>query len=156
MGTNAFSLQWSKSFRHILPLPPPHSTPSLGSVAQGRLRLLTADASRRILESPLERVRRSYRLYVDGYALMPEHVRSLRSLFRRNIVSEHECFGASALFRSKEVAEQKCKQRQDGLCDHEIESKIQGLSELIGRRFVKIQDCFVILGVDCGCHGRRK
>jgi len=31
--------------------PAPHSTPSLGSVAQGRLRLFTTDASRRILES---------------------------------------------------------------------------------------------------------
>jgi len=66
------------------------------------------------------------------------------------------CFGASALFRSKKVAEQKRYQRQDGLCDHEIESKIQGIAEVIGRRFVKIQDCFVILGFDCGCQGRRQ
>ena len=66
------------------------------------------------------------------------------------------CFGASALFRSKKVAEQKRYQRQDGLCDHEIERKIQGIAEVIGRRFVKIQDCFVILGFDRGCQGWRQ
>jgi hypothetical protein len=41
----------AESFRHFLLLPSPHSTPSLRSVAQGRLRLFTMDASRRILES---------------------------------------------------------------------------------------------------------
>src|SRR3981189_2214073 len=60
MGTNAFSPQWPKSLRHILLLPSPHSTPSLRSVAQGRLRLLTTDASCRIFESALERVRCSF------------------------------------------------------------------------------------------------
>src|SRR5271154_2216624 len=43
MGTNTFSPQRADSFHHILLLPPPHSTPSLRSVAQGRLRLLTTD-----------------------------------------------------------------------------------------------------------------
>ena|SRR5208282_2608507 len=43
MGTHAFSPQRAESFRHILLLPSPHSTPSLRSVAQGRLRLLTTD-----------------------------------------------------------------------------------------------------------------
>src|SRR5260370_39589490 len=42
MGTNAFSTEWSKSFRHILLLPSPS--------------LVTADASCRIFESALERV----------------------------------------------------------------------------------------------------
>jgi len=78
MGTNAFSPQRAESFRHFLLLPSPHSTPSLRSVAQGRLHstpslrsvaqgrllLFTADASRRIFESALERVRRSFRLSV--------------------------------------------------------------------------------------------
>src|SRR6266849_360543 len=72
MGTNAFSPQRAESFRHFLLLPSPHSTPSLRSVAQGRLRLFTTDASRRILESALERVRRSFRLQVYGYVVMPE------------------------------------------------------------------------------------
>jgi hypothetical protein len=76
MGTNTFSPQRAESFRHFLLLPPPHSTPSLRSVAQGRLRLFTTDASRRIFESALERVRRSFRLQVYGYVVMPEHVHS--------------------------------------------------------------------------------
>jgi hypothetical protein len=53
MGTNACSAQRAESFRHILLLPPPHSTPSLRSVAQGRLRLLATDASRPILRVSL-------------------------------------------------------------------------------------------------------
>src|SRR6202051_2884857 len=79
MGTNTVSPQWPKSFRHILLLPSPHSTPSRRSVAQGRLRLFTTDASCRIFESALERVRGSYRLYVYGYVVMPEHVHLLLS-----------------------------------------------------------------------------
>jgi hypothetical protein len=54
----------------------------------------------------------------------------------------------STFFRSEQVAKQEGYQRQDGLCDHEIESKIQGLAELVGRRLVKFQDGFVILGLD--------
>jgi REP element-mobilizing transposase RayT len=41
--------------------------------------LLINDESRRIFESALERVRRSYRLCVYGYAVMPEHVHLLLS-----------------------------------------------------------------------------
>src|SRR2546429_4840530 len=41
--------------------------------------LLTTNASRRIFESALERVRRSYRLHVYGYVVMPEHVHILLS-----------------------------------------------------------------------------
>src|SRR5713101_5334191 len=44
-----------------------------------RRRLFTTDASYRIFESALERVRRSYRLYVYGYVVMPEHVHLLLS-----------------------------------------------------------------------------
>jgi len=44
-----------------------------------RRRLLTTHESRRIFESALERVRRSYRLYVYGYVVMPEHVHLLLS-----------------------------------------------------------------------------
>jgi putative transposase len=36
-----------------------------------RRRLFTTDASRRIFESALERVRRSFRLQVYGYVVMP-------------------------------------------------------------------------------------
>ena len=60
VGTDTFSRKRPESFRHLLLLPPPHSTPSLRSVAQGRLRLLTTDESRRIFESALERVRCSF------------------------------------------------------------------------------------------------
>ena len=44
-----------------------------------RRRLLTTDESRRIFELALERVRRSYRLHVYGYVVMPEHVHLLLS-----------------------------------------------------------------------------
>src|ERR1700682_946426 len=44
-----------------------------------RRRLFTTDASRQIFESALERVRRSYRLCVYGYVVMPEHVHLLLS-----------------------------------------------------------------------------
>jgi putative transposase len=44
-----------------------------------RRRLLTTDESRRIFESALERVRRSFRLHVYGYVVMPEHVHLLLS-----------------------------------------------------------------------------
>src|ERR1700682_2357394 len=74
MGTDTFSTQRAESFRHVLLLPSPHSTPSLRSVAQGRLRLFPTDASRRTFESALERVRRSFRLQVYRYVIMPEHV----------------------------------------------------------------------------------
>src|SRR5260370_22515541 len=52
-----------------------------------RRRLLTTDESRRILESALERVRRSYRLYVYGYVVMPEHVHLLLSEPQRDTSS---------------------------------------------------------------------
>lgn len=39
--------------------------------------LLTTDESRRIFESALERVRRSYRLYIYGYVVMLDHVHLL-------------------------------------------------------------------------------
>ena len=44
-----------------------------------RRRLFTTDASRRIFESALERVRCSFRLQVYGYVVMPEHVHLLLS-----------------------------------------------------------------------------
>jgi putative transposase len=44
-----------------------------------RYRLLTTDASRHVFETALERVRRSYRLYVYGYVVMAEHVHLLLS-----------------------------------------------------------------------------
>ena len=88
MGTNAFSPQRAESFRHFLLLPLPHSTPSLRSVAQGRLRLFTTDASRQIFESALERVRRSFRLHVYGYVVMPEHVHLLLSEPQRDTSSD--------------------------------------------------------------------
>jgi putative transposase len=44
-----------------------------------RHRLFTTDASRRIFESALERVRRRFRLQLYGYVVMPEHVHLLLS-----------------------------------------------------------------------------
>jgi putative transposase len=53
-----------------------------------RHRLFTADASCRVFESALERVRRSYRLYVYGYVVMPEHVHLLLSESQRDTLAE--------------------------------------------------------------------
>jgi putative transposase len=44
-----------------------------------RRRLFTTDESRRVFESGLERVRRSFKLHVYGYVVMPEHVHLLFS-----------------------------------------------------------------------------
>ena len=44
-----------------------------------RQRFFATDESRRVFESALERVLRSYRLYVYGYVVMPEHVHLLLS-----------------------------------------------------------------------------
>jgi putative transposase len=41
--------------------------------------LLASDSARRTFETALERVRRSYQLYVYGYVVMPEHVHLLLS-----------------------------------------------------------------------------
>jgi putative transposase len=41
--------------------------------------LLSADASKRVFESALERVRRSFGLRVYGYVVMPDHVHLLLS-----------------------------------------------------------------------------
>src|ERR1700731_3752942 len=53
-----------------------------------RHRLFTTDASRRIFESALERVRRSFRLQVYGYAVMPEHVHLLLSEPKRDTLAD--------------------------------------------------------------------
>jgi putative transposase len=53
-----------------------------------RRRLLTTDASIRIFESALERVRRSFRLQVYGYAVMPEHVHLLLSEPQRDTLAD--------------------------------------------------------------------
>jgi putative transposase len=44
-----------------------------------RRALFISDASRRVFESALERVRRSFRLRVYGYVVMPEHIHLLVS-----------------------------------------------------------------------------
>jgi REP-associated tyrosine transposase len=53
-----------------------------------RRRLLTTDASRRIFESALERVRRSFRLQVYGYVVMSEHVHLLLSEPQRDTLAD--------------------------------------------------------------------
>src|SRR5205807_3949326 len=53
-----------------------------------RRRLFTTDTSCRIFESALERVRRSYRLYVYGYVVMPEHVHVLLSEPQRDTLAD--------------------------------------------------------------------
>ena len=53
-----------------------------------RRRLLTTDASCRIFESALERVRRSFKLQVYGYVVMPEHVHLLLSEPQRDTLAD--------------------------------------------------------------------
>src|SRR5437588_4240018 len=53
-----------------------------------RRRLFTTDASRRIFESALERVRRSFKLQVYGYVVMPEHVHLLLSEPQRDTLAD--------------------------------------------------------------------
>jgi hypothetical protein len=78
-GLTRFQHSWQSHFVTFCCYQSPHSTPSLRSVAQGRRRLFTTDASFRIFESALERVRRRFRLQVYGYAVMPEQVHLLLS-----------------------------------------------------------------------------
>ena len=100
MGTDTFSPQWPRSFRHILLLPSPHSTPSLRSVAQGRLRLLPrtqADESSnqggtshpKIAKSAILGcgTQRSFKLQVYEYVVLPEHVRLLLSELQQDTSS---------------------------------------------------------------------
>ena len=49
------------------------------STCYHRHSLFTSDASRRVFESALERVRRSFRLRVYGYVVMPDHIHLLVS-----------------------------------------------------------------------------
>ena len=53
-----------------------------------RRQLFTTDESRRIFESALERVRRSFRLDVYGYVVMPEHVHLLLSEPQRDTLAD--------------------------------------------------------------------
>jgi hypothetical protein len=87
LGTNAFSPQRAESFRHFLLVPDPYrnSEPQRLEAASVSTALRhewnscpsrSADAGRRIFESALERVRRSFRLQVYGCVVMPEHVQS--------------------------------------------------------------------------------
>jgi putative transposase len=50
--------------------------------------LFTTDASRRIFENALERVRRNFRLRVYGYVVMPEHIHLLVSEPERNTLAD--------------------------------------------------------------------
>src|SRR5260221_14217050 len=82
-----------------------------------RGRLLTTDASRRIFESALERVRRSYRLQVYGYVVMPEHVHLLLSEPQRDTSN-----GGTAPLKPKPgLSGPPVKVREDGpACEEEI------------------------------------
>src|SRR6266568_560835 len=53
-----------------------------------RRRLFTTDASRRTFETALERVRRSFRLQVYGYVIMPEHVHLLLSESQQDTLAD--------------------------------------------------------------------
>ena len=53
-----------------------------------RRRQFITDASRRIFESALERVRRSFRLQVYGYVVMPEHVHLLLSEPKKDTLAD--------------------------------------------------------------------
>ena len=77
--------------------------------------LLTPDAAKQIFENALERIRRSFRLCVYGYVVMPDHVhllvseperslladalKSLKQGVSRRLIGEAEHFLAKALLR---------------------------------------------------------
>ena len=50
--------------------------------------LLTPDAAKRIFENALERIRRSFRLCVYGYVVMPDHVHLLVSEPERSLLAD--------------------------------------------------------------------
>jgi len=113
--------------------------------------LLTTDASRRTFESALERVRRSFRLRVYGYVVMPEHVHLLLSEPQRDMSSSGtaplkpkdglngppNCFnkppvGSNGLFVGLNGRLVLSEPRQDALADA-LKSLKQGVSRrLIG------------------------
>src|ERR1700730_16631291 len=74
-----------------------------------RRRLLTTDASRRIFESALERVRRRFRPQVYGYVVMPEHVHLLRSEPQRDTVADSLKFVARTLYSGKALGKRVWK-----------------------------------------------
>lgn len=53
-----------------------------------RRAMFTTDASRRLFESALERVRRNFRLRIYGYVVMPEHIHLLVSEPQRGILAD--------------------------------------------------------------------
>ncbi len=96
-----------------------------------RRQLLTTDESRRIFESALERVRRSFRLQVYGYVVMPEHVHLLLSE-----PQEDSCSDRTAPLKPKDGLNGPpvllCEPQQDTLADA-LKSLKQGVSRrLIG------------------------
>jgi len=58
------------------------------STCYHRHSLFTSDASRRVFESALERVRRSFRLRVYGYVVMPDHIHLLVSEPERGTLAD--------------------------------------------------------------------
>ena len=60
-----------------------------------RQRLFINDESCRIFESALERMRRSYRLYIYGYVVMPDHIHLLLSEPQRDGGPLKPAFGLS-------------------------------------------------------------
>jgi len=102
-----------------------------------RHQLLTTDASRRTFESALERVRRSFRLRVYGYVVMPEHVHLLLSEPQRDMSSSGAAplkpkDGLNGLFVGLNGRPVLSEQRQDALADA-LKSLKQGVSRrLIG------------------------
>ena len=88
-----------------------------------RRRLLTTDASIRIFESALERVRRSFRLQVYGYAVMPEHVHLLLSEPQRDSSSD----GTAPL---------KLKDGLNGPPVHTLADALKSLKQGVSRRLI--------------------
>ncbi len=91
--------------------------------------LLTTDASRRIFESALERVRHSFRLHVYGYVVMPEHVHLLLSEPQQDTSSDQYPFSPKDSLNGPSVLSET---QQDTLADA-LKSLKQGVSRrLIG------------------------
>src|SRR3981189_1428884 len=99
-----------------------------------RRRLFTTDANRRIFESALERVRRSFRLQVYGYVVMPEHVHLLLSEPQRDMSSERT---APLKPKAGLNGPPLCEPQQDTLAD-----ALKSLKQGVSRRLIGDADHF--------------
>ena len=90
-----------------------------------RRRLFTTDASRRIFESALETVRRSFRLHVYGYVVMPEHVHLLLSEPQQDTLADAGCPAPFETWDSTESLRQSTKRFPQAIPTRQVPARIE-------------------------------